>query len=197
MNLLAHAYLSFDHTAILIGNMIGDFVRGKQYLEYPIEIQKGILLHRQIDNFTDTHPINIATKKIFQPKVRLYASAFLDISYDHFLAIQPGIYSPNEWKTHIHNWYHSIRNDVKNLPIPFQKMFHYMEAEDWLFNYRYPQQIEESFEGLVHRAQYLPNELNVFPVFENNYAYLQQQFQIFFPELRQFVQEYLDKNISS
>ena len=55
MNYLAHAYFSFNHTDILTGNMISDFVKGKKKYDYPPGIQKGIALHREIDEFTDAH----------------------------------------------------------------------------------------------------------------------------------------------
>jgi len=55
MNYLAHAYLSFGNQDILTGNMISDFVKGKTKFDYPLTIQKGIYLHRQIDSFTDSH----------------------------------------------------------------------------------------------------------------------------------------------
>ena len=86
MNYLAHAYLSFGHPQILLGNMISDFVKGKKQFDYAPLVQKGIKLHRAIDSFTDTHPATKEMKKIFTPVYRLYAGAFGDIVYDYFLA---------------------------------------------------------------------------------------------------------------
>ena len=62
MNYLAHATLSFGNAEILTGNIIGDFVKGKEKLTYPVAIQKGITLHRLIDEFTDTHSITKQAK---------------------------------------------------------------------------------------------------------------------------------------
>ena len=56
MNFLAHAYLSFNHPQILVGNMISDFVKGKSRLGLSGNINQGITLHREIDAFTETHP---------------------------------------------------------------------------------------------------------------------------------------------
>lgn len=49
MNVLAHIYLSGDSEKIIIGNYIGDYVKGRDYLKYPEAIRKGIILHRHID----------------------------------------------------------------------------------------------------------------------------------------------------
>ena len=62
MNYLAHAYLSFNEPEILVGNMISDFVKGKKKFDYSPGVQKGIALHRAIDNFTDYHTATKAAK---------------------------------------------------------------------------------------------------------------------------------------
>ena len=86
MNYLAHAYLSFNHPGLLVGNMISDFIKGKKKFDYPPEIQNGIALHRAIDEFTDGHPATKKAKEFFRPAYRLYSGAFVDVVYDHFLA---------------------------------------------------------------------------------------------------------------
>ncbi len=93
MNYLAHAYLSFSRPDLLVGNMISDFVKGRQKLNYSTGIQQGIVLHRQIDHFTDTHPATHDAKQYFKPAVGLYAGAFIDIVYDHFLALDETVHS--------------------------------------------------------------------------------------------------------
>ena len=86
MNYLAHAYLSFNKPDILAGNMISDYIKGKKQFDYPLPVQKGIKLHRAIDNFTDTHAATQELKSFFRPQYRLYSGAFADVVYDHFLA---------------------------------------------------------------------------------------------------------------
>jgi hypothetical protein len=66
LNYLAHAYLSFNDSNLLLGNMISDYVKGKKKFDYPIKIQQGIHLHRLIDEFTDFHPITKEAKQFFK-----------------------------------------------------------------------------------------------------------------------------------
>src|SRR3954454_16256689 len=87
MNYLAHAYLSFGNEPVLIGNMISDFVKGNKKFDYPGDIQKGIALHRTIDMFTDGHVATKNAKEIFKPSAGSYAPVFVDVVYDHFLAV--------------------------------------------------------------------------------------------------------------
>ncbi len=89
MNYLAHAYLSFEITDITVGNMISDFVKGKQKFDYPLTIQHGIMLHRAIDGFTDTHPITREAKSFFKGAYGPYSGPLVDVVYDHFLANDP------------------------------------------------------------------------------------------------------------
>src|SRR3954453_2663939 len=87
MNFLAHLYLSGNDPEIMVGNFLGDFVRGRNLLErYKKNIATGIELHRTIDEFTDTHPIVAQSKNRLREKYRHYAAVIVDIFYDHFLA---------------------------------------------------------------------------------------------------------------
>nr|WP_305050385.1 hypothetical protein [Elizabethkingia bruuniana] len=64
MNLLAHSYLSFSDGQI-VGNMIADYVRNADREKLPVEVQKGIIIHREIDTYTDQHPVTHKAKKFF------------------------------------------------------------------------------------------------------------------------------------
>ena len=79
--------------------MISDFVKGKKKFDYPSAIQKGIILHRFIDTFTDSHEATREAKEIFRPAYRLYSGAFTDVVYDHFLAVDEYEFAGRLWHT--------------------------------------------------------------------------------------------------
>ncbi len=187
MNFLAHAYLSFDHQPFIIGNMISDFVKGKQKFQYSDAIQSGIELHRKIDTFTDEHPLIAEAKKVFKPKVGLYAGAFVDVAMDYFIANDPNIKTPEQWEKFSENIYKVLSNHTAILPQRFLRMLPYMVKEDWLYNYRYVWGIENSMRNVVRRAAFLPDDTDVMPEFENNTALLQDIYNKFFPRLYGFV----------
>jgi acyl carrier protein phosphodiesterase len=192
MNYLAHAFLSFNNPDILAGNMISDYVKGKKQFAYPLYIQKGIQLHRLIDNFTDNHLATARAKKFFRPQYRLYSGAFVDIVYDHFLALdqkQFEEYNGLESFTFISYKYLDI--NIPNFPFLFQKMYPYMKAQNWLYNYRLKEGIHKSFGGLVHRAAYLSEWEVAFKIFNENYLKLQSCYEDFFPELKEYTLEKL------
>lgn len=188
MNYLAHAYLSFEHPHLLLGNMISDFVKGKQKLGYPAGIQQGIMLHREIDSFTDAHPVTAEAKKYFRTAAGLYAGAFMDIVYDHFLALDTVQYNEEEWMQFSLRTYAALKQQTGWMPPRFAGMFPYMESQNWLFNYRYRQGIENSFRGLTHRAAYLADYKPAFHAFETHYEALRQLYAEFFPFVKSHVQ---------
>lgn len=124
MNFLAHAYLSFDKPGLIVGNLVADMVKGKQIMEtFPDEIRKGIQLHRQIDSYTDSHPVTIEAKHLFDNSAGRYGSSFLDVSYDHFLALDT-VNQPKEgWNTFAQYCYTQIEQSGDILPPRFCSMY--------------------------------------------------------------------------
>ncbi len=198
MNYLAHAHLSFDHPEILVGNMISDFVKGKNQFNYPAAVQKGIRLHRAIDTYTDAHPVTRELKYFFRPAYRLYAGAFGDVVYDHFLANDPAQFA-NEGALldFAAATYQTLEGGFSLLSPLFQKMLPYMKAQDWLYNYRYKHGIEQSFGGLVRRAAYLSESETAFSVFNEHYEAMRTCYQEFYPGLKNFAAHQLQELLNT
>ncbi len=187
MNYLAHAYLSFNQPKILVGNMISDHVKGKTKFDYSLEIQKGIQLHRAIDEFTDKHPVTHLAKEFFKPAYRLYAGAFIDILYDYFLANDVNEFPNREsLKDFSASVYKILQNHIIELPERFQQMLPYMQKQNWLYNYQFKDGLQKSFGGLVYRSAYLTESAIAFEIFNKNEVELKSYYQSFFSELKQF-----------
>jgi acyl carrier protein phosphodiesterase len=187
MNYLAHAFLSFNNPAILAGNMISDYVKGKKQFNYPGPVQKGIQLHRAIDHFTDTHAATQELKSFFRPQYRLYSGAFADVVYDHFLANDTAQFKTEEdLEQFAKTTYNTLEKFTGIFPPPFLKMFPYMKEYDWLYNYRQRWGIEKSFGGVVRRAAYLTESEIAFEIFNEHYAAMQVCYNNFFPDLKKY-----------
>jgi acyl carrier protein phosphodiesterase len=186
VNFLAHAYLSFNDPEVLTGNLISDFVKGRKKYDYPPGILKGIELHRAIDQFTDDHHINKEIRQIFRPVYGLYSGAFLDVAYDHFLALELAAQGEEDFEKFTERSYNDIARFEPILPDTFRNIFPYMRLQNWLFNYQFDFGIRNSFEGLVHRAKYISESEPAYKAFENNYQNLSSAFKEFFPQLRTY-----------
>ena len=134
MNYLAHAYLSFNKPEILVGNLISDFVKGKKKFDYSPGIQKGIALHREIDNFTDTHQATRDAKEIFRPAYRLYAGALTDVVYDHFIATDKNEFTTESLLHFSENTYKLAEPFSPVFPEKFKKMFFLILIHKQLFS---------------------------------------------------------------
>ncbi len=185
MNYLAHSFLSYSDEQI-VGQFLEDHIKNKERFSFPEEIQKGIMMHRAIDTFTDSHPAIHEAKKVFSPLVRLYSGAFVDVAMDYFLANDLSLNSLEEWKEHSRKVYRILNENLKYFPENFRKMLERMETDDWLYNYRNNWAIEFSMKNVLNKAKYLEKDIPVFECFLNHQKELQQCYDIFFPDLKSY-----------
>ena len=109
--------------------MISDFVKGKKKFDYPADIQQGITLHRLIDVFTDEHEATRRAKEVFRPAYRLYSGAFVDVVYDHFLAIDPGEFPEGSLLDFSQRVYAQLDAHQHWMPDRFAAMYPYMKEQ--------------------------------------------------------------------
>ena len=187
MNYLAHAYLSFNNTDLLVGNMISDYVKGKKQFEYSSGIQAGIKLHRAIDEFTDNHEATFEIKKYFKETYRLYAGAFTDVVYDYFLANDTNEFANDKsLKIFTQKTYAILQPQMSHFPQKFAAMFPYMQSQDWLYNYRFNEGMQKSFGGLARRAKYIAETDTAYQIFLANKDSIRAWYNIFFPHVKLF-----------
>lgn len=154
MNFLAHIYLSGDNELLTLGNFAADGIRGRKYLNYPEEIQAGILLHRFIDTYTDAHPIfRQSTKRLHQPYGH-YSGVIIDIFYDHFLAKNWARYSTVDLEDFVEAFYASLQKHWAALPPKFKHLTPYMIKGNWLVSYASIDGIQSVLNGMNRRTNY-------------------------------------------
>ncbi|MCU7551660.1 ACP phosphodiesterase [Chitinophagaceae bacterium LB-8] len=192
MNFLAHAYLSFRQKEILAGNMMSDFVKGNAQYDFPESIRKGIILHRKIDEFTDTHVVTQRAKEVFRPHYRLYSAPIVDIIYDHYLANDTQIFPGNTLYQFTQTTYDTLEEFAVYMPLRFAQMFAYMKSENWLWNYRKTGGIEKSLRGLIRRSTFVSDSETACRLFLENYNELQLCYDAFFSDVKLFTKQQLD-----
>jgi len=191
MNFLAHIYLSGNDTDVIIGNFIADGIKGKKYKNFSTRIQKGILLHREIDTFTDAHPIvRQSTKKLHQ-NYGHYSGIIVDILYDHFLAKNWSRYSDVPLEEYVENFYQLLRDSFEILPTRIQKMMPYMIADNWLLSYATIEGISKILAQMNYRTKN-QSKMNLAVVeLEEYYEEFEAEFTAFFDELILFSKQKL------
>lgn len=192
MNFLSHIYLSGDSTAILFGNFIGDFVKGKQIENYHEDVQKGILLHREIDFFTDNHPIVLQSKDKIRASQGHYSGVVIDIFYDHFLAANWIDYCTTPLQKFANATYQKLENNLHKMPPDAQFMLPYMVQNNWLVSYKDVEGIERACKGMAQRTKFKSNMANAHVQLQKHYDVLEEEFRTFFPLLNRHCQNFMN-----
>jgi acyl carrier protein phosphodiesterase len=192
MNFLAHLYLSRNRTKIMVGNFIGDFVKGRNLNDrYEPEIVAGIEMHRAIDHFTDHHPMVAQSKDRLRPKYRHYSGVIVDVFYDHFLARNWSQYHDQLLPDFARRTYALIQEHDVILPNEVRRMLPYMIQGNWLVNYAQVEGINRALSGMASRTPYksLMEEATV--DLEESYEEFKKEFATFFPILQQWADQWL------
>ncbi len=154
MNYLAHLHLSGKDPEVMLGNFIADGIRGKLYLNYSEAIQKGILMHRMIDQFTDNHPIVRQSKKRLYPSQGHYAPVVVDMMYDHFLAKNWSTFSPVPLELFAEEFYVYLDQNIDLLPDKILYIKPYLVQQNWLVTYASTDGLQRALTGLHRRASH-------------------------------------------
>ncbi len=186
MNFLAHIYLSGNNDLIKIGNFMADGIRGNDYNQFPNEIKKGILLHRQIDTFTDSHVIYRKSKHRLHEKYGHYSGVIMDILYDHFLAKNWAQYSDEDLEDYASNFYKSLTDNFEILTEKTKNLMPYMLDRNWLVSYRTVAGIEMILFQMDYRTKHRANMQEAIVELQLFYAEFENEFTLFFDELIQF-----------
>lgn len=187
MNFLAHVFLSGTNDHIKIGNFMADGIHGKNFDEFPLDVQKGIRIHREIDSFTDFHPIFRQSKHRLHERYGHYSGVIIDIFYDHFLAKNFASYSDIPLEIFISDFYTVLDTNFEILTPRFKTILPVLKKENWFLLYA-------TTEGLTHilymmdrrtklrsKMQFSIEELELF------YTEFESEFTLFFIEVQAFV----------
>ena len=189
MNFLAHIYLSFGDDEITIGNFIADSIRGNKIDHLPTRIQKGILLHREIDTYTDSHAIPKVSSKRLHKNYSHYSRVIVDIFYDHFLAKNWKNYSDTPLKIYVENFYDLLEDNYPILPHGVQRMMPYMITDNWIYNYSKMEGIGRVLNGMNRRTKNKSKMNFAILDLEEHYTDFEMEFTSFFKELITFSEQ--------
>lgn len=186
MNYLAHLFLADVADEILVGSLLGDFVKGRLEGSYTPLIRQGIVLHRRTDSFTDTHPRVGTSRNRISPLRRRLAGIIVDLGYDHFLARHWDRYSKIPLAEFTAHAYAVLLRYQSVYPPRLRQMLPHMVEQDWLGGYGELSKLGQTFYGMSRRLR-RPNHLaGAEAEISANYGALEQDFRTFFPDVCAF-----------
>lgn len=196
MNFLAHTYLSGGNEQIIVGNFMGDYVKGKNYLLFPEQVKKGILIHRDIDTFTDMHEVTRRSKQRLSSRYHKYAGIIIDIFYDHFLASLWDSYSSLPLSEFVSRTYDLLKRNYKVLPDSIKRWFPTFLENNWMMAYTHVEGIELVLERMSANTSLPNHSAFAVEVLRKQYSVFMEDFLEFFPEIVEFLEEKYHIDIS-
>lgn len=189
MNYLAHVYLSHRSPDAIVGAILGDFVKGREVRGWNEQVRLAIEQHRAIDGYTDRHPVVVASRTLISAERRRFAGVLVDIFYDHFLARHWSRYHDQPLPCFTRRVYDALLPQRAQLPPRLQSILPGMAVNDWLASYAELRAVDYALNGIARRLRY-PDRARVLHAavgeLERNYAALEDHFERFFPQLREF-----------
>lgn len=187
MNYLAHIYLSGSNDEILVGNFIGDYVKGFELARYSENVRKGIMLHRYIDSFTDTNIIVRRSKARIMEKYRKYSGIIIDIFYDHFLVNSWSDYSSHPLEGFVLNVFEILNRHLEDIPEGVKLFLPSFIQNNWIQKYSTVEGIEDILHRMSSRTT-LPEETDfAIKILREDYHTFKFEFATFFPSLISYV----------
>lgn len=191
MNHLAHCFLSFGDEDILIGNFIGDFVKGNDWRSYPIGIQQGILLHRAIDTYTDEHPLTGRSVSRLRTFAGRYTPPVVDVLYDYVLTLHWDNYTAESFVDFTDKTYRQLQNKADYMPAVLRERLPKMLDARFLEGYATPKGMDFVLERFSRRLPANFDPKATLAHFLNNIDAFSEDFNGFFPDLLAHADQWL------
>lgn len=186
MNYLAHLFLADSDDDALIGNLLGDFVKGNPEGQYNDVVLEGIHNHRKVDTFADAHPVTRTSRNRIGQSRRRFAGVIIDVCYDHFLARHWPRFSNEDLASFSHRVYAVLNRHRTILPTRLKRILPVMEAEDWLCGYADLDRLAGTLDRIAGRLSNGSRFKGAIADVNANYTALEGDFFDFFPDLVAF-----------
>lgn len=187
MNYLAHLFLAGESPELIVGNFLGDFVKGPLTAEFSKDITSGIWLHRKIDSYSDSHPVTLRSRNLFNKPARRFAGIIVDVSYDHFLSRHWDKFSEKNRRRFIDTRYQLLMSYWDILPDHLRRILPRLINQDWLGSYHQLEGIEAALNGISFRVKNGSPIAGSMIEVKSNYQKLESDFLSFFPTLISYV----------
>ncbi len=190
MNFLAHTFLSGANEGWIVGNYLGDFLRNREVVVLPEDIQEGVRLHRHIDTFTDQHPAVLKGVRRLYPEHHKYAPVLTDIYYDHLLTLNWAQYSQEPLHEFANRAYEVLLRHAGLMPEHVSDRLQRMISDNWLSKYGTFEGLDFAFRRMqlfVSKPTHLDGAVDSL---KRHLPELQEEFGLFFPDLIQSVKDF-------
>lgn len=192
MNFLAHLLLSDDDPGVRTGNMIADFVKGKDAVaRLPAAVQIGVRQHRLVDAFTDRHPMVQRSITRISRDWGWFSGIIVDVYYDHLLAREWADFATEPLRKFADRMYETVRSGTEWLDPRGRWFLDRFITDDRLARYATADGMRDTLFRLSQRiAERMPARAvrldGAMPLLAEVDGELNADFREFFPEVRAY-----------
>ena len=195
MNYLVHFLLAGDDDELRLGNLLGEYVKGRvERFQHPgatARLRTGIQMHRTIDTFSDRHPAVHRSKRIVSAEYGRLSGVIVDVFYDHVLARRWAEIHPRPLGDYTQDVYRTLNGNLHRLPAPVHPLIKAMSRGDWLSGYASQRGIERALQGMAHRRPVAADIATAGRLLSDHFDRFSDDFDEFLPELRVRCAEFL------
>ncbi|PIE84225.1 MAG: ACP phosphodiesterase [Bacteroidia bacterium] len=191
MNFLGHLYLAGKDKQIRLGNFIADHIKGIPIERYPPRVAEGIMMHRAIDYFTDSHEAMAECRGYFREGYGKYAGVVLDVALDNLIIRNWSTYSPLPLRPFIYRFYLQMAMQWRWLPPFWRRMLPQLVRDNRIYRYRTVDGICESLDIMARTTSLPDHSPTARRALTEDYQKILPLFHIFMQDIiREMEQEY-------
>ncbi len=184
MNYLAHAFLSHHKPDLLVGNILADIIKQKEFTDYSLGVQEGIIMHRKIDSFTDQHPVVRNCTKLLQSRHGKYSPVVMDLLWDLVLAEQWDTRTDIDFNEFVETTYQVLLSRKEEYPKHILDKLEFLIGKDFLTMYSHLEGMQTILDRIQSRTKFKSNFSAALEDYTNHKETFFEAFNIFFPELQ-------------
>jgi len=196
VNYLVHFLLAGDDDELRLGNLLGDFVKGRvrrfEHQGVTERLRAGIQMHRAIDAFSDRHPAVHRSKRIVAQEYGRLSAVIVDVFYDHVLARRWTEHHPQPLSVYAQDVYRTLGGNLHRLPAGLHPLVRSMTRGDWLGGYASARGIERALQGMAQRRPVAATIGTAGRMLADHFDRFSDDFDEFLPDLRTRCAEFLE-----
>lgn len=189
MNFLGHLYFSGNDTELMAANLFGDFVKGKDLSAYSAITQKGIVLHRAIDQYIDHHPDVLELMHQLYPILPKVTGIAVDLYFDHLLAKNWAKWHTEPLADYVEQFYHSFNANNPDYSEHFTFLLEKMREKNWLYQYQYPHGLWKACQGVSGRISFKNSLTSGLDVFQSHEKMINDAFEKYMADAIPYFQQ--------
>jgi len=187
MNFLAHLHIAEHTKTSLLGNFLGDFIKGNPQERFAHEVVQGIRLHRFVDSYTDSHSLVKLSKPMFNKDLRRFSPIALDMFWDHCLAKHWSLFHHSSLTDFSLQAQFTIQKEIQQLsqplPVEFIKVSESLWEGKWFEHYTKIENIDFALRRIALRRPRMAPLADTFSTLSSHYDQLSEMFFELYPDI--------------